>query len=445
MSGITALKLVHAPTDTELLNLVNGMVIDLKELRVSAEFNVKAVNVGDSVKSVTFLETGKNEGAEPFAFCGDNGGDYFVCPSLGLGMNSVTVIPYSGGGQSGTKLPEVHVNFEVIDSRLNNPPPPPPPPSGSAGKWVEIDANANIEARHENCFVMVGRKAYLVGGRGFKRMDIYNPVTRTWSEGPEPPIQMHHMQCVAAQNKLWVVAAWTKWYPTEENAEHVYVYDPASGKWSTKKAMPAERRRGGAGVVVSKDESKIYVSHGNSGGHETEDNFATSLGYLDEYDIATDSWTALSSNAPNPRDHTGAALIDGRICVAGGRNGGELNWPEVAPTDCYDLATGQWSVEAPIPQVRAGSSYGTTCDGHLMVAGGEGAGKAWDQVDVFDGSEWRTVAKLVKGRHGTGLATDCVCNQIHIASGALAQGGGPESQSVETFFPSGDVDATCLQ
>ena len=52
-------------------------------------------------------------------------------------------------------------------------------------------------ARHEACFVMVNGLAYLIGGRGYKRIDIYNPVTRTWSTGQEPPIQLHHMQCVA--------------------------------------------------------------------------------------------------------------------------------------------------------------------------------------------------------------------------------------------------------
>ena len=52
-------------------------------------------------------------------------------------------------------------------------------------------------------------------------------------------------------------------------------------------------RRGLAAVIVSKDETQIYVCHGNIGGHETG-NHATSLAYLDRYTIASDSWTALS-------------------------------------------------------------------------------------------------------------------------------------------------------
>jgi hypothetical protein len=56
---------------------------------------------------------------------------------------------------------------------------------------------------------------------------------------------------------------------------------------------------------------------------------------------------------------------------------------------------------------------------------------------VFDGKVWTALPKLNKARHGTGLMVDCVCKQIVIASGALAQGGGPESKSVELYIPSG--------
>lgn len=172
-------------------------------------------------------------------------------------------------------------------------------------------------------------------------------------------------------------------------------------------------------------------------GHETA-NHAELLGYLDAYDVASDTWTALSDDAPNPRDHTGGALIDGRICVAGGRNGGVIDWPVVPTTDCYNLSTGLWTEEAPIPEPRAGSLYGISCDGKLLVAGGEGDGKAYDEVHAFDGNEWTQLASLSVGRHGSGLAVDCVCNQIIAASGATSEGGSQETKSVEIYFPDGE-------
>ena len=210
--------------------------------------------------------------------------------------------------------------------------------------------------------------------------------------------------------------------------------------------MPEHRRRGGAAAVLVGD--KIYVSHGNRGGHETG-NFSTSLNWLDYYDITEDRWYTNLTDAPHPRDHVGGGLVNGRICVAGGRDGGDIDFfaKVTLPTDCYDPATCTWSVEADIPFGRAGSSYGTTCDGKLMVAGGEGGTKAaakgaWTNVDVFDGMSWTSIDSLNIPRHGSGLAVDCICQQIHIASGARTQGGRYEITSVETLFPNG-VDVPC--
>ena len=136
--------------------------------------------------------------------------------------------------------------------------------------------------------------------------------------------------------------------------------------------------------------------------------------------------------------------VNGRICVAGGRDGGSVGFFNlvVLPTDCYNLATNTWSVEANIPQGRAGSDYGRTCDGKLMIAGGEGFGKAWPNVDVFDGTTWTSIAKLNVQRHGSGLAVDCLCQQITVASGSNKQASGGEMRSVETFFPGG-VNVPC--
>lgn len=193
---------------------------------------------------------------------------------------------------------------------------------------------------------------------------------------------------------------------------------------------------------------RIYVSHGSRGGHETG-NYVTTHGWLDYFDIDKERWITNLTDAPNPRDHAGGGLVNGRICVAGGRNGGEIDffYKMILPTDCYDPATKKWYVEANIPEGRSGSSYGTTCDGKLMVAGGEGGSKApkkeaWSRVDIFDGKSWVSVDSMNKPRHGSGLAVDCICNQIHIAGGATTQGGHYETAALETLFPKG-IDSPC--
>jgi N-acetylneuraminic acid mutarotase len=172
------------------------------------------------------------------------------------------------------------------------------------------------------------------------------------------------------------------------------VYSTTTNTWSTRPGLPPDRQRGGAAIV--KVGRRIYVSHGNRGGHETG-NFSISLNWLDYYDIDQNVWVTNLPDAPNIRDHTGGAYVNGRICVAGGRDGGQVGFfsKVILPTDCYDPVTNTWSVEDNIPVGRAGSAYGTTCDGKLMVAGGEGPTSAFANVDVFDGNSWTTVAVLV--------------------------------------------------
>lgn len=310
------------------------------------------------------------------------------------------------------------------------------------GKWSKTLVR-KMGRRSEACFVFdnVSRRAYLLGGRGRKAVDIYDPTTQTWSKGKKPPRQLHHMQCNAIDGKIWIVSAWEGYFPREKNVADIHIYDTATDLWSTRQGLPEERRRGGAAAVAVG--RRIYVSHGNRGGHETW-NHAESFGWLDYYDIDQDIWVTNLPDAPNPRDHTGGAFVNGEICIAGGRLGGDRGFfnKVVLPTDCYNVNTGKWSVKANIPQGRAGSSYGTTCDGKLILAGGEGFGKAWTNVDVFDGSSWISLPNLNTARHGSGLAIDCECNQIHIASGSGRQARFPELCSVETFLPQG-VEPQC--
>jgi hypothetical protein len=103
------------------------------------------------------------------------------------------------------------------------------------GRWIETNPyDPSIDSRHEACFVMVGRKAVLIGGRYsfMKPPNIYDPITRTWKDGSYPPnnIELHHMQCVVVQNKVWIVNAWTGGYPYEENAPNIFILYRIVGK-----------------------------------------------------------------------------------------------------------------------------------------------------------------------------------------------------------------------
>ena len=293
-------------------------------------------------------------------------------------------------------------------------------------------------------------KAYLLGGRKQVNACEYDPSIQNWNcNRQKPPIKLHHMQCIVVGDDIWIPTAWSGSYPYETNVASIYIYNIVTNTWRTKPGLDITRQRGGA--AAQHFNGFIYVSHGAPDG-----NGADSVSLFDQYDIANDQWTALP-NAQFPRDHTGAAIVGGSsFCVAGGRDGGatgDFFNAVVLPTECYDLwagVNGTWTTEANIPQGRGGAAYGTTCDGKLIVAGGEGFGKVWKNVEVFDGETWTAFPDLKQGRHGTGLAVSCDCDgrqQVHIGAGRRCQGacssGNSDLDSTETLFSSG-VNVKCI-
>jgi hypothetical protein len=457
---------------------MNGAIVDISRLfNDSLSLYVDYIGNFTSV-SLVFAGGNKVEGSAPYALKGNAGSNFVAVPELKVpgiktidikGFNGTKVIaslvlnfsivappPIARPFPVPVPLPVPSVNSKPTAKPRLKPaarpspfplpivmPLPPPAPVAvapmniSSGKWIVTNTKATIEARHEACFVMVGRKAVLLGGRGKRRPNIYDPISRNWSIGAAPPnnITLHHMQCVAVKNKVWIVSSWTGGYPKETNAPFIYIYDPLANTWETRPPMPLKRRRGAAAVVAVGTD--IYVAFGNVGGHETGDH-ATAYTWLDMYDTDTGRWTILP-NATYPRDHTGGAYVNGKICVSGGRDGGLLGWPLVPQTECYDLVAKKWSVEANVSIPRAGSAYGSfdcIAGGGLLMAGGEiwGQPKARTEFDLFNGTHWISLSSMNIGRHSTGLAVDCECNAIYVASGSGNSGGSPELYSVETFF-----------
>lgn len=309
-----------------------------------------------------------------------------------------------------------------------------PPASGGAG-WTALVARGSPRPRHEATFVMAGNgKAYLIGGRGLKNMSVYDVASNSWSDGPATPLEMHHMQAVHLGGYIYLPSAFTGPYPYETVVPTFYAFHVATSRWETRAPLAAARRRGSAAVVARG--GKIYVAMGNVGGHGEH---ATTLGRLDEYDPATNKWRSLP-DAPHPRDHTGAGVTRDMMCVAGGRDGGVANFfnAPVAQTNCYNFTSASWTVLPSIPTPRAGSSYGTTCEGALVVAGGEGGGQAYSRVDKFDGLRWGTPTYMTAARHGSGVAVGgCGCGSLYVASGAGTQGGSMELSSAELFSSGG--------
>ncbi len=310
------------------------------------------------------------------------------------------------------------------------------------GNWQTLTASSGIPiGREENAYVQAGDKFYLIGGRGIKAVQVYDPVNKTWTNKANVPLELHHFQAVTLNGLIYVVGAFTGNYPRETPVPQIYIYNPVTDKWLNGPTIPLARRRGSAGVVVYNN--KIYLVSGILDGH-----WNGWVNWFDEYDPATNTWKILP-NAPRARDHFHAAVINNKIYVAGGRRSSAstnqtfaLTVPEV---DVYNFATNSWSTlpgNSNIPTPRAGAGT-VTVGNELLIIGGESsqpAGHKETEALNVNSNTWRRLADLNQGRHGTQAIESN--NGIYIVTGAGNQGGSPLLTSHEAYYPAGATAPT---
>ncbi|MDZ7692971.1 MAG: kelch repeat-containing protein [Balneolaceae bacterium] len=292
----------------------------------------------------------------------------------------------------------------------------------SSTSWQLIEGDDMPHHRHENAFTNVDNKLYLLGGRGERPVDIYDPETGNWATGATPPLPMHHFQAVSHDGKIYVMGALTGGYPDEDPISNVYIYDPASDSWNKGPEIPEDRRRGAAGAVVHND--KFYLVGGIQNGH-----IDGHVRWFDSFDPQTGEWEHLP-DAPRRRDHFQAAIVDGKLYAAGGRRSSQatgqtfqLTIPEV---DVYDFETGQWTPLSPagdLPTERAGTTS-ISVGNNLVVIGGESGSQelAHDEVEAYnpESGEWQALPPLNTGRHGTQAVIHD--GKIYISAGSRVRG-----------------------
>ncbi len=284
--------------------------------------------------------------------------------------------------------------------------------------------------------VAIGGKGYLMGGRGVKPVEVFDPETMSWRQLGATPLEMHHFQPVPYGESIYVMTAMTGKYPNETPLETAYIYDPATDSWRQGAEIPPERRRGGAGTAVY--EGKIYLACGIVDGHTSG-----TVAWFDEFDPATGEWRVLP-DAPRVRDHFSAVVSEGRLYLVGGR---DTSYHEpghftaffgtvIPEVDVYDFATGEWTTlpgKLPVPTAAGGL---VESGGAIYYFGGETAQdlahSETQQLDPETG-EWSLIAPLQRGRHGGGAAV--LDGRIYVAAGSGGRGGGPELSSTEVFTP----------
>jgi hypothetical protein len=283
------------------------------------------------------------------------------------------------------------------------------------------------EERTEVSATTDGRYIYLAGGFGPPSGDERATAPRTvwrydasadaWHAIAELPEGVHHAALQYHAGRLYLLGGFreTGFEPTGS----VRIFDIASRQWSEGAPMPTPR--GAAGWAMLN--GRIHVVGGNVAAPEavqgqpavriTEDR---SVNVHEAYDPATDTWVRLAP-MPTPRNHLGAAALDGRLHAVLGRADGNFI---MTTHEIYDAASDSWTAGPPVPTGRSGVAV-LAHGGRIYAFGGERLDepnrRTFDDAERFDPrtGTWERLPPLPTARHGLGAAA--VGDTIHVISG----------------------------
>ncbi|KAK0623927.1 hypothetical protein B0T14DRAFT_428787 [Immersiella caudata] len=262
-------------------------------------------------------------------------------------------------------------------------------------------------------------------------VQLYDIPSNTWKTLAPLPVALNHLNAATIDGKIYVlggleVASDGAWRATPKS----WVYDPSANAWSAIESMPASEARGSAAVGVYN--KQIYLAGGMSvlepfagGKQETVD-------VVSAFDTASGKWLALPETAkklPEGRDHAGAAVVDMRLYVLGGREKGQGNVKgSVFALSLGRLDVGWRTMKGVMPTARGGVAA-AKLGRKVYTFGGEGntaegSKGVFNQTEVYDPVKdvWEVSGPMKVPRHGTYAVP--VEGKIYVPGGGTQQGAG---------------------
>jgi N-acetylneuraminic acid mutarotase len=233
------------------------------------------------------------------------------------------------------------------------------------GRWDTI-SSPGFTPRHYHACVAVNSKIYLLGGNTVDSvgapiytLDIYDPITDTWSSPNTTGEFMTRRNFTAdvINGKIYVLGGYND--SLKQYCSDVSVFDPGNNSWSTHATTGDYIPRVSHTSAVIND--KIYVIGGwYSGGI---------MNTIDVFDPASDTWSQLDETGDvSFRFSASAAAFNNKIYVAGGR---DFNGSYVTTVDEFDISKNEWRIVPTIGR-PASSSYQTAqfLGGKMYILGG---------------------------------------------------------------------------
>ncbi|MBX3013992.1 MAG: S8 family serine peptidase [Caldilineaceae bacterium] len=202
-------------------------------------------------------------------------------------------------------------------------------------------------------------------------------------------------------NELYAVGGWKNMVSDEPNtAEQASAaidrYNVCTQRWEALSPMPAARANGGVALL----NGKIYVVGGNSYNSNTDYYSYPTYATLFVYDLASGQWSTAAS-LPKAYTSMAVAVARGKLYAFGGM---DATATVSNRSYEYDPTSDRWTEKAPMPGGGRYLAAAANVSGNIYVVGGWDSTTVVEIYDPLSNT-WRNGAKLQRGRHSLGLTT----------------------------------------
>lgn len=235
---------------------------------------------------------------------------------------------------------------------------------------------------------------------------VYDAKAGVWNEAPSLPVPLHHAGMAVLGGRLYIAGGYTNgpgeaWVP--QSAMRSLGRD--EDEWRDEASMPTGAR-GALGLAATP--TTLVAVGGETGGQP--------LNWTEYYDGSTRTWRP-GPILDHPREHLAVTAKGDRIYAIAGRTATEGNLVSVESIDpIQELA---WRQEPDLHTARGGIGAAVV-EGRVCVAGGEGPQGTIAPVECLDGFEWVDAGRLEQPRHG--LAVMALDGRLHVVAGGEQPG-----------------------
>ncbi|MEO0072093.1 MAG: kelch repeat-containing protein [candidate division WOR-3 bacterium] len=226
--------------------------------------------------------------------------------------------------------------------------------------------------------VVAGGKIYVIGGcvtfgSGLNVVEIYDPVTNTWTTGPSMPVGNHDFGAAVYRDTWIYVCGGGNWSSGSPPTANVYVLNRVTGVWSTATPMPTPMGTPGCGIIGN----KIIMATGYVSGAGSN---IVQIGTINPADPTQITWTSGPSMPGSTVYRANSGTCQGFLYIMGG------NLTSGVSNQAYkfDPATNTWTQLPNMPTARS-NVYGL---------GTDPAGKVYFPVG-YSGTAYLTVHEML--------------------------------------------------